>query len=77
MYWELWSVETANMIYASEVEADVLILVRELLAKGWSAENLALIFDDERLPDDALPPAVSGPELAYRAEEAALRLRTA
>ena len=77
MHHELWSVDTANMIYSAEVEAEILALVRELLAKGWLAENLVLIYEDEALPVEALPPAISGAELARRAEVAAPRRRTA
>ncbi len=77
MHHELWSVDTANMIYSAEAEPEILSLVRELLAKGWAADNLVLIYEDETLPVEALPPAVSGHELARRAEEAASRRRTA
>lgn len=77
MHWELWDTDTANLLDASESEAEVLALVRELLAKGWPVEHLSLIYEDETLPVEALPPAVSGAELARRAEDAAPRRRTA
>ena len=77
MHHELWSVDTANMIHSAEAEDEILALVRELLAKGWAADNLVLIYEDEALPVEALPPAVSGDELARRAEDAAPRRRTA
>ena len=77
MHHELWSVDTANMSLSAEAEAEILALVRELLAKGWDADNPVLIYDDEALPVEALPSAVSGAELARRAEEAAPRRRTA
>jgi hypothetical protein len=67
MQWELWAVDTANLIGALDSEAEALDLVRELLAKGWDAANLMLIFDDQRLRVEDLPPAISGAELAQRA----------
>ena len=76
MHWELWDTDTANLLFAGD-EAEVLALVRELLAKGWPSGDLSLIYEDETLPVEALPPAVSGDELARRAEEAAPRRRTA
>jgi hypothetical protein len=53
-----------------DTEAEALVMVRELLAVGWSAEDLglALDFDDGEDGDDAsLPPAIRGRELAARA----------
>lgn len=77
MHCELWSVDTANMLDSSESEDEILSLVRELLAKGWSADNLVLIYEEESLPVEALPPAVTGAALASRAEDASPRRRTA
>jgi hypothetical protein len=71
MHWELWSTETANLISTFDSEADGLGLVRELVGKGWPAEALSLMFDDEALPVEALPPAITGAALLRRAEDAA------
>ena len=76
MHWELWDTDTANLLFAGD-EAEALALVRELLTKGWPVGDLSLVYEDETLPVEALPPAVSGDELARRAEEAAPRRRTA
>ena len=77
MHWELWDTDTANLLDASESEAEMLALVRELVAKGWPVGDLSLIDEDETQPVEALPPAVTGAELASRAEDAAPRRRTA
>ena len=77
MHWELWDTDTANLLDASDSEAEILALVRELLAKGWPVGDLSLIYEDETQPVEALPPAVTGAELARRAEDAAPRRRTA
>lgn len=76
MHWELWDTDTANLLLAGD-EAEVLALVRELVGKGWPVGDLSLIYEDESLPVEALPPAVTGTELARRAEDAAPRRRTA
>lgn len=70
MHWELWSIPTANMITDRATEDEALAVVRELLATGWTADELSLIAEDEALPVEALPPALSGAELMRRAERA-------
>ena len=71
MHWELWSVDTANLVGTFDTEAEGLALVRELVGKGWPAEVLSLMVEDETVPVEVLPPAVTGAELARRAEDAA------
>ncbi|MDP8923141.1 MAG: hypothetical protein M3O34_09740 [Chloroflexota bacterium] len=61
MHWELWTVDTANLVGTFDTEAEGLALVRELVGKGWPAEALSL-------PVEALARAVSGTELVRRAE---------
>ncbi len=68
MHWELWSVDTANLVGTFDTEAEGLALVRELVGKGWPVAALSLMVEDETVPIDALPPAVTGAELARRAE---------
>ena len=70
MTWELWAIPTSNMITAKATEAEALVVVRELLGKDWTANELVLIFDDPALADEDLPPGVTGEELARRAEAA-------
>ena len=78
MHWELWDIESGNLIGWRETEAEVLALVRELVGKGWPVEALSLMAEDESLPVEALPPAVTGVELVRRADDAAQeRRRTA
>ena len=71
MQWELWDVESGNLIGWRESEVDALALVRELVGKGWPVEALSPMVDDEALAVEALPPAVTGAELVRRAEDAA------
>ena len=68
MHWELWAMPDFNLIAATDGEAEALALVRELLAKGWRADNLSLILEDEARSAGELPPALTGEELARRAE---------
>lgn len=76
--WELWDTESGNLVGWRESEAEVLALIRELVGKGWPVGVLALTVEDETLPVAALPPAVTGDELARRAEAAGRgRCRTA
>lgn len=70
MHWELWSVPTANLIATFTTEADGFALVRELLGKGWQSDELSLMVEDEAVPVENLPPALSGAELARRADQA-------
>lgn len=67
MHWELWDVETGNLVGTRDDESAALALVCELVGKGWPVSALSLMAEDESMPEDALPPAVSGDELAHRA----------
>ncbi len=71
MQWELWDAESGNLIGWRESEVDALALVRELVGKGWPAEALSLAAEDDALPAEVLPLAVTGSELVRRAEESA------
>jgi hypothetical protein len=68
-YWELWDIEAGNLLADFDTESDALVLVHELIAKGWDASNLSLAFEDPDLDVDDLPPGVTGVELARRAED--------
>jgi hypothetical protein len=57
------------MVAAPANEVDAAALVRELLAKGWPAADLSLIFEDETQPVNTLPPALTGQDLVRWAEE--------
>jgi len=67
MIWEVWDIETGNMVGFRDTEAEALALVRDLVDKGWPMAALSLLADDESLTADSLPPAVSGDDLARKA----------
>jgi hypothetical protein len=72
MHWELWALKAGNLIRGYDTESDALAMVRDLLADGWSADDLGLglEFDDGEEGDDScLPPVLHGPALVARAEE--------
>jgi hypothetical protein len=70
MHWEVWALDTGNLIAAPATEGEALALVRELLGKGWRAEDLSLMLEDEARPVEELPPALSGAKLHARARAA-------
>ena len=75
---ELWDAVSRNITSDFETEAEALAYVRVLVQQGWKAAELLLIFDDPALAVEDLPAAVSGDELARRAEDAvAPKRRTA
>ena len=67
-YWELWDIDSGNLVADFDTESDGLALVRELIGKGWRASDLSLAFEDPDVDVDDLPPGVTGDELARRAE---------
>ena len=67
MYWELWALNTRNLIATPATEGEALTLVRELLAKGWSADDLSLGLEDESQPVESLPLPLEGAALAAHA----------
>ena len=73
MYYTLWSVDPGNRIRDFGTEDEALAMVRELLAVGWSADDLALAAVREEGDPDGLaePPTLMGAELAARAAAAA------
>jgi hypothetical protein len=73
MWWELWDVESGNMIGTRDTEADALALVRNLVDKGWPIAALSMIYDDDAWADQDLPPAITGDELARKAGIATAR----
>ena len=56
-----------NLVGIRDAESDALALVRELVAAGWPLDALSLLAEDALLPVEALPPTVSGADLARRA----------
>ena len=70
MRWELWDIESGNLVGHRDAETDALALVRELILKGWPIDALSLLAEDDSVPVEDLPPGVTGEELARRAEAA-------
>lgn len=68
-FWELWDVDSGNLLADFDTEAEGLVLVRELIGKGWNPSHLNLGFEDPDLDVDELPPGLTGEELARRAED--------
>lgn len=69
MRWELWDVESGNLVGERDSEAEALALVRDLTQRGWPVGALSLLAEDETVPEEELPPAVTGEELARRAAD--------
>ena len=67
MRWELWDIESGNLVGERDTEADALTLVRDLIKIGWPVGALSLLAEDEAVPDEHLPPGLTGEELARRA----------
>jgi hypothetical protein len=67
MRWELWDIETGNLVGDRDNEADALAMARDLIERGWPVRALSLLAEDGSVADEQLPPAVTGEELARRA----------
>lgn len=70
MHYELWDVESGNLVGEYDTEEEALVTVRRIVASGWGADRLALAleYDDYDLGDDEdLPPVLHGTALAARA----------
>jgi len=67
MRWELWDIESGNLVGERDNEADALAMVRDLIERGWPVSALSLLAEDETVPDEELPPGITGDELARRA----------
>jgi uncharacterized protein (DUF433 family) len=73
MHYELWALNTGNLMSDYDTEAEVLTTVRDLLANGWAAKDLGvrLEWDDgDEGDDDQLPPVLYGASLAAWAADA-------
>ena len=68
--WELWHAPSRSCLVDFETEPEVLAFVRDLLELGWKPADLSLMYDEPALEVEDLPPAISGDELARRAEAA-------
>ena len=70
MRWDLWDIESGNLIGQRATEAVALALVRDLMLKGWPVGALSLLAEDEAVAVEDLPSPVTGDELDRRAEAA-------
>jgi hypothetical protein len=66
-FWEIWDVPSRNMLADARSEQEALAIVREIVGEGAAYSDLTLLFDDPDLDVEALPPPVTGDELARRA----------
>jgi hypothetical protein len=73
MHWEVWALNTGNLIATPATEDEALKLVGELLDSGYRAEELSLGMEDDNLPVEGLPTPLEGAELAERMREAQYR----
>lgn len=62
--YEVWELETSSLVAAYPSEAEALALVRQLLGAGWSADQLVLAAENERLDPENLPAPLTGELLA-------------
>jgi hypothetical protein len=69
-YWEVWHLASANLLADFETEAEALALVRELIDQGVAPVDLSMGFDDPAIDINDLELALTGEELARRAEAA-------
>lgn len=67
MHWEVWEYKTRNLIATPATEAEALSIVRDLLARGWSADDLSIGIEDATRSTEELPPPLEGDELLARA----------
>jgi hypothetical protein len=65
--YEVWELESRSLIMAYDDEDEALDLVRQLLAAGWSADDLVIGAENAGLDVEDLPPALTGAALAARA----------
>lgn len=64
MHYELWALNTGNLINDYNTEAEVRATVRELIANGWDAHDLGVRLERDDGDDGRLPPALYGASLA-------------
>ena len=65
--YEVWELASRSLVETYPSEAQALALVRELLAGGWSPDDLVLAAENERLAVENLPPFLTGDALARAA----------
>jgi hypothetical protein len=71
MHYEVWALDTRNLIATPPTEAEALALVHELLTAGWDPCDLEIgaVRDDGEHEDVQALPTLTGAELAARARD--------
>jgi hypothetical protein len=70
MYWELWALNTGNLIGTFEHEDEAISIVRELLSQGWDPSDLSISKEDGTDWADNPSEPIEGRALAAWAENA-------
>ena len=71
MHFELWGVQSGNLIARCATDVEAYSIVRGLLAAGWDPKDLLLSaeHDPDEPPDAPLPPLLEGAALQERAHQ--------
>ena len=67
--YEVWELETGSLVAAYPSEVEALALVRQLLASGWTADQLVVAAENERYESQDLPPFLTGDALGRAADD--------
>jgi hypothetical protein len=65
--WEIWDLQSRNMLADAETEHEALSIVRDIVGEGSKYSDLMLLFDDPDVDVNELPAPVTGDDLARRA----------
>ena len=68
MLWEIWDAVSRNIISDFESEAEALAAMRSLVEAGWKVDQILFMVDDPAWADEDVPLAISGDELAHKAD---------
>ncbi len=66
-HYEVWELESRSLVATYPSETEALALVRQLLERGWTADELVLAAENERFAPQDLPPFLTGDALARAA----------
>ena len=67
MHYEIWDVDSGNLIAAVSSQGEALRLARTLLQAGWSEDHLSIgAVPDPGESDAGLPPSLHGAQLRER-----------
>ena len=66
---EIWELASRSLVATYPDEAEALSLVGQLMASGWSADDLVLAAENEGMAVEDLPPSLTGEALIDRLSE--------